>query len=70
MFLKSILDFAVSIVLLLLTLTVEDSYKVKNNGVLGWIECRLWNTEFLLWGLFGSSTWNIVLLTLERFVFQ
>ena len=28
----------------------------------------MWNTEFILWGLFLSSTWNIVSLTFERYV--
>ena len=59
--LKSLLDLAASIVLLLVALTVKDYY-------MGWIECLLWNSEFLLWGLYGSSTWNIVILTVERFV--
>ena len=26
----------------------------------------MWNTKFLLWGLFKSSTWNLVVLTFER----
>ena len=63
---QSLLDFSVSVVLLLSTLTVKDPYKVHNGGILGWMECRMWNTKFLLWGLFVSSTWNIVLLTFER----
>ena len=32
------------------------------------MECYLWNTEFLTYGLFLSSTWNIVILTVERFL--
>ena len=65
---QSLLDFVVSVVLLLSTVTVKDPYKVYNEGILGWMECRMWNTKFLLWGLFTSSTWNIVALTFERFV--
>ena len=60
------IDFAVSVVLLTSTITVKDPYKVHNVGILGWIECRVWNTKLLLWGLFTSSTWNIVVLTFER----
>ena len=48
--LKSLLDFAVSTVLLLVALTVKDYYVVENTGVLGWIECRLWKTDFFILG--------------------
>ena len=65
---QSLLDFAVSVILLLSTLTVKDPYKIHNDGIIGWMECRMWNTKFLLWGLFISSTWNIVALTFERFI--
>ena len=63
---QSLLDFAVSMILLLSTLTVRDPYRVHSDGIAGWIECRIWNTKFFLWGLFVSSTWNIVVLTIER----
>ena len=65
-FLQSLIDLAVSFVLLLTTLTIKDHFKIHNNGILGWMECRLWNTKSLLWGLFKSSTWNLVALTFER----
>ena len=65
---QSFLDFAVSMVLLLSTLTVKDPYKVHSEGIVGWIECRIWNTKFFLWGLFYSSTFNIIVLTIERSV--
>ena len=63
---QSLIDFAVSMVLLLSTLTVRDPYIIHNDGVLAWVECRMWNSKFLLWGLFKSSTWNLVVLTFER----
>ena len=65
---QSLIDFAVSLVLLLSTLTVRDPYLIHNDGVLGWMECRMWNTKFLLWGLFKSSTWNLFVLTFERYL--
>ena len=55
-----------STVLLLTTLTIRDTYSLHNDGILGTIECVMWNTKFMLWGLFASSTWNIVALTFER----
>ena len=62
---QSLLDLAVSFILLLTTLTIKDPFKIHNIGILGWLECRLWNTKSLLWGLFKSSTWNLVALTLK-----
>ena len=35
---------------------------------MGTIECILWNSKFLMWGLFFSSTINIVAVTIERLV--
>ena len=66
---QSLIDFFASVILLILSLTVEDPSEVHRDGILGQLECRLWNTEFLLWGLFFASTWNIVAMTIERFVF-
>ena len=66
--LQSLLDLTVSTLLLLVTLTIKDKYLLRNTGLLGEIECRLWNTELFLWGLFDSSTWNLVVLTIERLV--
>ena len=63
---QSILDLAVSLVLLLITLSIKDTYSTRNTGILGIIECTMWNNQFLLWALFVSSTWNIVTMTFER----
>ncbi len=57
---------AASVSLLLGTITIRDANSVHTTGLLGDVECLLWNTKFLLWGLFVSSTWNIVTLTFER----
>ena len=53
-------------VLCLATVAVRDTRVVQNGGILGELQCRLWNTKFLMWGLFKSSTWNLVTLTFER----
>ena len=55
-------------VLLLTTITVRDTQIIHNDGILATLECQLWNTKFLLWGLFIASTWNIVTMTIERYV--
>ena len=65
---QSLLDFAVSVILLLKTLTVKNTNFIHNSGLHGEIECRLWNTELFLWGLIDSSTWNLVQITIERLV--
>ena len=65
---QSLLDFSCSLALLVSTLTVRDVYKVHHTGLLGWMECYLWNNELLSFGLFLSSTWNIVIITIERFI--
>ena len=65
---QSVIDFFASVILLILSLTVEDPRRVHSAGVLGQLECRLWNTEFLLWGLFFASTWNIAAMTIERYL--
>ena len=64
--LQSLLDFFLSIMLLLGTLTIRNSHALRNTGLLGSIECRLWNTQILLWGLLTSSSWNLAVLTIER----
>ena len=63
---QSLLDFAVSVVLLLTGLTTPDQRRVHASGLLAQLECRLWNTHTFLWGLFDSSSYNVVSMTVER----
>ena len=63
---QSIIDLAVSVVLLLVTLSIKDTYSTRNTGILGFIEGAMWNNQFLLLALFVSATWNIVIMTFER----
>ena len=65
---QSIIDLAVSADLLSTALSIKDTYSTRNSGILGFIECTMWNNQFLLWALFVSSTWNIVTMTFERWV--
>ena len=66
---QSLIDLVVSVILLTSTLTVTDTHSLYNDGILGEIECRLWNTQMFLWGFLTSSTWNMVSLTFERYIF-
>ena len=52
--------------LLLVSLTTKDEDQIKGDGLLGDLECSLWNSGFLLWGGLLTSTWNLVCLTAER----
>ena len=63
---QSLLDFIIAVFLLITTVAIRNIYVVHSDGVLGWIECRIWNTKSFMWGLFKSSTWNLVALTIER----
>ena len=36
--------------LLLFSLTIKDQTKTRSDGILGHLECHLWNSDFLLWG--------------------
>ena len=65
---QSFLDMSASTILLLNSLTIRDAYSLYNDGLVGTIECILWNSKFLMWGLFFSSTINIVAVTIERLV--
>ena len=47
-------------------LTINDTHDTYSNGILGVLQCKLWNSQMFLWGLFISSTINLVSLTFER----
>ena len=47
---------------------MKDPHVKHNKGILGSLECILWNTEFLLWALFISSTWHMLAMTIERYL--
>ena len=52
--------------LLLNSRIVNDITNIKTDGILGYVECAVSNTGFLVWGGFLASTWNLVCLTVER----
>ena len=63
---QSCIDAVASVVLLSSTLTIKDPYQVRNTGILGSLECRLWNTQFLMWSLFIASTYHMIIMTVEN----
>ena len=64
--LQSSADLFCSLLLLLISLTINDIYSVGADGILGDLECSIWNAEMFLWGGLVTSTWNLVCLTGER----
>lgn len=65
---QSLIDAAVAAFLFLTTL-LQDDRQPRTPG--NWADealCRLWFTKMPLWGLLVSSTYNIVSLTVERFL--
>ena len=45
--------------LLLVSLTTKDQSEINGDGILGDLECSLWNSGFLLWGGLVTSTWSV-----------
>ena len=65
---QSLIDATVAAFLFLTTL-LQDDKKPRTPG--NWADealCRLWFTKMPLWGMLVSSTYNIVSLTIERFL--
>jgi hypothetical protein len=63
---QSAIDFLISLFIILCTF-IRDVSKV--NGIIAKeIFCRMWATNFPIWGLFVSSTYNLVCITMERYV--
>ncbi|ELU05601.1 hypothetical protein CAPTEDRAFT_107711 [Capitella teleta] len=63
---QSALDFTASIMIILSTffrgIDSESSTLSKE------IFCRVWQTNMFVWGIFMSSTYNLVVITLERYL--
>ena len=53
-------------ILLINSLILTDVKNTRADGILGYLECIIFNTGFLLWGGLVTSTWNLVCLTIER----
>ncbi len=63
---QALIDFLGSLVLLLSSvIPIPDPLPPGAGGAL---LCTLWVSQFLLWGFFVSSTFNLVAVTLERYL--
>ncbi len=61
-------DLFCTLVLFLSSFTIVNHHITHSSGWVGELECRIWNSEALLWAGLNSSTWNLVCLAVERFV--
>ena len=64
---QSIIDGLAGL-LLILTRYFQYRYDRPVYGVAGAIYCRIWPTKIVFWGLLEASTFNLVVLTLERYL--
>ena len=64
---QSVLDAVTSFVLILASfLTVELLPLME--GLTAELYCRLWMSQILLWGLMSSSTYNLMFISIERYI--
>ncbi|ELT87477.1 hypothetical protein CAPTEDRAFT_113077 [Capitella teleta] len=63
---QSCCDGTVAVILMLSTLFEDDGRKLS--GIADEIYCRLWLTKTFLWGSLVTSTYNLVTMTLERYL--
>ncbi|CAD5111035.1 unnamed protein product [Dimorphilus gyrociliatus] len=66
---QSLLDLVSAVVLIVAKWVEEevDESRALKNDVAKWLFCHLWFGEIALWGLMTSSTYNLVVLSLERY---
>ncbi len=64
--LQSVIDGLASLMLFLAALTVRNTYIVEL-GLRGQLHCLVWKSRLFKWWMFGSSTYNIVFMSIERY---
>ena len=63
---QSVID-ALASLLLIFSVTFEDDGRTYHT-LLDDLKCRIWFTRFPSWSLFTSSTYNLIMLTIERYL--
>ena len=61
---QSVLDFSVS---LFMVASSTASGTIPWGGLAGSLYCKIWLTKYPLWSLLDSSTYNLVVLSVERY---
>ncbi len=65
---QSSIDCFSACILFSMSLSVINGEEMHSTGWLAQLECKLWNSQVLLWGPLLSSSCNLACLTLERYV--
>jgi hypothetical protein len=63
---QSVLDFW-SAIFMLVSIPADRTIFINLSGVWGDILCKLWLGKVFMWSLFVSSTYNLLVLTFERY---
>ena len=65
---QSAIDLTASLLLLTVGYNNNSSVIVTFNGISADLYCRLIGSRYPMWGLFVSSTWNLVFVNLEHYL--
>ncbi|XP_077993953.1 galanin receptor 2b-like [Glandiceps talaboti] len=63
---QSLIDLVSAI--MFVSLKFGPTFDVIPNNLTGDIICKIWMSEYILWGLFISSTFNLSFLSIERYL--
>ena len=65
---QSIIDAVSSLIMTAQATSLVKNSKFFEGQIMSEIYCRLWYSQTILWGCYVSSTYNIVVLTIERYL--
>ena len=65
---QSVIDMLASFMLLLTAVVEVDGTRMSRDSVWDQFVCFIWLTRFPLWSLIFTSTYGIILMTLDRYV--
>jgi len=65
---QSVIDMVASFFTLLTAVAVADGTRMSPDSVWDQFVCRIWLTRSKLWGVLSTSTYNIFLTTIERYI--
>jgi len=65
---QSVIDMVASFFTLLTAVAEEDGTRMSPDSVWDQFVCRIWLTRGPLWGVLNTSTYNIFLTAIERYI--
>jgi hypothetical protein len=63
---QNVIDLLASLLMIVTALVQVDGVGMNGDSIADQIVCRFWLTRFPLWWMLISSTYSIVLLSMER----